>query len=145
MLGPLPISVFTHHCSPATISAAGASFLCTVAFSGFRVFTPLVADQSAGGLTPSGMCPQSINDGNWCAPTPDTLPTSTSFLHSNRPLTPEPLFQNLLQGTPNEEAIRKGRTSASLVVQWLRLCFQCMGSILGWRTKIPHTERCSQK
>ena len=75
MLGPLPISVFTHHCSPATISAAGASFLCTVAFSGFRVFTPLVADQSAGGLTPSGMCPQSINDGNWCTylPAPSLL------------------------------------------------------------------------
>ena len=46
-----------------------------MAFFGFRVFAPLVADQSAGGLTPSGMCPQSINDGNWCMylPAPSLL------------------------------------------------------------------------
>ena len=60
------LSFFPHPSSPATVSASGASFLCMVAFSGFRVFVLLEADQSAGGLTLSGMYPQSINDGNWC-------------------------------------------------------------------------------
>ena len=36
----------------------------------------------------------------------------------------------------------------SLVVQWLRLRASTAGGtglILGWGTKIPHAERCSQK
>ena len=60
----------------------------------------------------------------------------------------ERVYVNACQVFIRKQHSNLNQVGTSLVVQWLGLCASTeggMGLILGWRTKIPHTVRHSQK